>query len=54
VLFTSSSSLKKIVLKSNFGLTGPIPATLVLILVNVMLYTPMVTEREIGLHLFLH
>jgi hypothetical protein len=38
-LITLSSSLEKIVLKSNPGLTGPIPATLVLVLVNSMLYT---------------
>jgi hypothetical protein len=43
-LFTSSSSLEQIVLKSNPGLTGSIPATLVLILVNIVLYTPMVTN----------
>ncbi|ONL96908.1 hypothetical protein ZEAMMB73_Zm00001d028747 [Zea mays] len=44
VLFTSSSSLEQIVLKSNPGLIGPIPATLVLILVNIVLYTPMITS----------
>jgi hypothetical protein len=43
-LFTSSSSLEQIVFKSNPGLIGPIPTTLVLILVNVVLYTSMVTN----------
>jgi hypothetical protein len=43
-LFMSSSSLEQIVLKSDPGLTGPIPAMLVLILVNIVLYTPMVTN----------
>jgi hypothetical protein len=43
-LFMSSSSLEEIVLKSNPGLTGSIPATLVLILVNIVLYTSMVTN----------
>jgi hypothetical protein len=44
VLFTSSSSLEQIVLKCNPGLIGPILATLVLILVNIVLCTPMISN----------